>query len=399
MKIIMGLYYYYPYISGLSVYTQKLAELLVARGHKVTIVTSQYNKDLDREEYINEVLIKRIPVLVKLDKGAIMPEFVTTILYLGKNADIINLHLPMAEASLIAMMAPHKTVLNYICDPRLNSRGPIGQLFESMVYRSLNIAVQRAAATVAMSFDYAANSRVLSFYLKKVWVIPPPIEFVSSNTEPTIEANYFRHRAQIPKDAKTIGFLGRIVYEKGIDFLIHAFHDLQKKHDDLYLIIAGDYKDVAGGSVKSTLMHFLTGYEERIRFTGRLTDEEVDAFYRFIDVLALPSIDPLEAYGMVQVEAMLRGTPVVSTDLPGVRMIVQRTGMGKIVPRRDPHALATALHQVIYEKRFVTLTPEEIFHLLDLGNTVELYEDLFNKVRLRQLDTEDQGNLAQRAKL
>lgn len=127
-------------------------------------------------------------------------------------------------------------------------------------------------------------------------------------------------------------------------------------------------------------MHFLYGKEERIRFTGRLTDAELDAFYRFVDVLALPSIDPLEAYGMVQVEAMMRGTPVVATDLPGVRMVVQRTGMGRIVPRRDPHALAIALGQVLYENDFTRQSPKEIFRLLDLGDTAGMYERLFTDV-------------------
>lgn len=380
MKIVIGLYYYYPYISGLSVYTRKLAESLAAQGHDVTIVTSRYDKNLDVKEYVNGVTIRRIPVAFRLDKGVIMPLFVPTLLRLGRTADIINLHLPMAEASAIAALMPRKTVITYICDPRLNSRNPVGLLFEKAVYQSLDIAVQRAAATVAMSFDYAANSRIMSHHLDKVWVVPPPIDFVSAS-EGDIENDYFNHRADVPPGAKTVGFLGRIVYEKGIDFLIHAMEDLQKKHDDVYLVIAGDYKDVAGGSVKSTLMHFLSGSSTRVRFTGRLTDAEVDAFYRFIDVLALPSIDPLEAYGMVQVEAMLRGTPVVATDMPGVRMIVQRTGMGKIVPRRDPHALAGALEQIMYHQAFTTQSPEEIFRLLDLGNTTEMYLDLFERVR------------------
>lgn len=113
---------------------------------------------------------------------------------------------------------------------------------------------------------------------------------------------------------------------------------------------------------------------------SRLSIAELDAFYRFIGVLALPSIDPLEAYGMVQVEAMLRGTPVVATDLPGVRTIVQRTGMGQIVRKRDPYALGIALQNVLCERAFTTRSPNDIFHLLDLGDTTQMYEEVFSKV-------------------
>jgi glycosyltransferase involved in cell wall biosynthesis len=382
MKILMVLYYYFPYISGLSVYVKKLAEQLVERGNKVSIITSQYDKSLDYSEIINGVQIHRVPVSFKMDKGVIMPTFVTRIMSMSKDYDVILLNLPMAESGLLTFLLHEKIVINYICDVRLNSRNWIGRFLEFFIYKSINYSIKKSKSIVAMSFDYAANSKVLSNYLDKVIPIPPPIAMVDSVQ---IDSSYFYHRTNIPENSKIIGFLGRIVYEKGIDFLIHAFQILQKKYSDLYLVVAGDYQDVAGGSIKNYLMHFLEGKDERVRFTGRLNDEEVHGFYKFIDVLALPSIDPLEAYGMVQVEAMLHGTPVVASDMPGVRVIVRTTGMGKIVPRKDASALASAIEKVVYEKDYKTLPPKEIFNLLDLGKTAEMYEELFKKQTLRNL--------------
>lgn len=380
MKIVIGLYYYHPYISGLSVYTRRLAEALTRRGHQVTIVTSRYDAALPSDETIEGVRVRRVPVLFRLDKGALMPSFVATLLREGRTADVINLHLPMAEASLVALLAPRKTVITYHCDVRLNRRGVFGRFLEKAIFRSMRFAINRSRAAVTQSFDYAANTRVLRHVLDKVVVIPPPIPTCNGQVAPEMSRSYFAQRAQVPPGAKVIGFVGRIVYEKGIDFLIHAFYDLMKQRDDVYLVIAGDYRDVAGGSVRRTLLRYLAGHEERIRFVGRISDAELDAFYRFMDVLALPSIDPLEAYGMVQVEAMLRGTPVVATDLPGVRTIVQRTGMGQIVPRRDPHALGIALAQVLDAGRRSDRPPSEVFRLLDLGDTTQQYEDLFRRV-------------------
>ncbi len=381
MKIVVALYYYEPYLSGLSVYTRRLAEGLVERGHDVTIVTSRFDDALARDEVVRGVRVRRVPVWFQLDKGAIMPGFVPAVLRAAREADVLNLHMPMAEASAVTLWAGRKTVVTYHCDVRLNSRGILGRGLEAAIFASTRMALRRARVVVTQSFDYAANTRVLRHFLDKTVVIPPPIPRPAVSADAGgLAPGYFRHRAQVPAGARTIGFVGRIVYEKGIDFLIHAFHDLCKRHDDLYLVVAGDYQHVAGGSVKSSLMRYLSGAEERVRFVGRLSDEELDAFYRFVDVLALPSIDPLEAYGMVQVEAMLAGTPVVATDLPGVRTVVQRTDMGRVVPRRDVHALAQALEGVVYGGEFETRTPDEIFHRLDLGETPALYEDLFRKV-------------------
>jgi glycosyltransferase involved in cell wall biosynthesis len=378
MKIVIALYYYQPYISGLSVYAERLARAMIERGHAVTIVTSRFDPALDTEELVNGVRIRRVNYWFRLDKGVIMPGFVPAILREGRDADVINLHLPMAETPLVTLFAGRKTVITYHCDIRLNLRGVLGRLMEKSIYRAMHVGLRGARVIVSQSFDYAANTRVLRHHLSRVTVVPPIIPHF--NGEPIDDPMYFCHRAKVPPGSRCIGFVGRIVYEKGVEFLIHAFYDLQKQHEDLYLLIAGEYRDVAGGSVKNSLMRYLSGRDERIRFLGPLKDAELDAFYRFIDVLALPSIDPLEAYGMVQVEAMLCGTPVVATDLPGVRTIVQRTRMGQLVARRDAHALGAALERVIYDKAYELRSPQEVRHLLDLGDTAGQYEDLFHKV-------------------
>lgn len=380
MKIVMAMYYYHPYISGLSVYARRTAAELVRRGHEVVMVTSHFDKGLERRETVDGVHIRRVPIWFRMDKGAIMGSFVPTILHEARDADVINLHLPMAEASAVAFWAPRKTVITYHCDVRLNARHPLGRLVEKGIFRSTRLALKWSRAAVSQTFDYAANTKVLRHYLDKTVIIPPPIPTLDATGPATIAPEYFRDRAHVPAGAKSVGFVGRIVYEKGIDFLIHAFQDLQKRHDDLYLLIAGDYQHVVGGSVKSSLMRYLSGRDERVRFLGRVSDAELDAFYRFIDVLALPSIDPLEAYGMVQVEAMVRGTPVVATDLPGVRTIVQRTGMGQVVAKRDPHALGVVLERVLYENAWQSRAPAEVFRLLDLEDTTAEYEALFRKV-------------------
>jgi glycosyltransferase involved in cell wall biosynthesis len=77
---------------------------------------------------------------------------------------------------------------------------------------------------------------------------------------------------------------------------------------------------------------------------------------------------------------MLRGTPVLATDLPGVRTIVQRTGMGEIVPRGDAHELANALERVLYAAAFERREPDEVTERLELHDTARMYEELFERI-------------------
>ena len=135
MRIVMGLYYYFPYVSGLSVYTKHLAEALVEHNYEVTVITSCYDRSLDKEQTMNGVRVIRVPVLLRFNKGVIMPTFVPMLYQHGKKADILLLHLPLAEASVITRLLPGKVLINYICDIRLNGRGIAKTLLEYIAYQ------------------------------------------------------------------------------------------------------------------------------------------------------------------------------------------------------------------------------------------------------------------------
>jgi glycosyltransferase involved in cell wall biosynthesis len=81
-----------------------------------------------------------------------------------------------------------------------------------------------------------------------------------------------------------------------------------------------------------------------------LDPPQMAMFFRACDVTVLPSLNSTESFGLVQIESMLCGTPVVASDLPGVRQPVLSTGMGRIVPRHDAEALATAVLEVLEHK-------------------------------------------------
>ena len=116
---------------------------------------------------------------------------------------------------------------------------------------------------------------------------------------------------------------------------------------DARVLFTGAYKDTVGEEQYwQRLAPLLERHRQHLVFLELLPASAMPAFYALCDVVAVTSLNSTEAFGMVQVEAMLCGTPVVATDLPGVREAVRRTGMGRIVPLRDPDALAAALIDV-----------------------------------------------------
>ena len=104
------------------------------------------------------------------------------------------------------------------------------------------------------------------------------------------------------------------------------------------------------------------------------------AFLGAIDCLVVPSVNSTESFGLVQAEAMLCGTPVVASDLPGVRQPVRMTGMGEIVPVGDETALAAAILRVLDEPARYRQDPEEVARHFDLARTADGYEALFREL-------------------
>src|SRR3990172_10448207 len=103
MKILMALTYYRPHTSGLTIYVERLARALAERGHAVTVLTSQYERSLPREEHLDGVDVIRVPVAFRLSKGVIMPTIGLAATKLARENDVLSLHLPQFDASGIAL--------------------------------------------------------------------------------------------------------------------------------------------------------------------------------------------------------------------------------------------------------------------------------------------------------
>lgn len=375
MRVLLGLTYFTPYKSGLTVYAERLAKGLVARGHEVVVLTSQYDSTLPLEEVQDGVKIVRLPVLMRLSKGVIMPG----ILKQGKRwidwAEVVNLHLPQFDAALLAMLAQRlkkPIVATYHCDLDM-PKGWFNRLAGGAVNQANHIAAKRAKVIVHNTQDFAYHSPFLAQYLDKVQIIPPPIEVV----EPTaVEVEAFRRKFQVEDGQVIIGMAARLAAEKGVEFLVRAMPQVLQAFPRVRILFVGEYQHVIGEEAyRQRMLALIEQLGEHWTFCGLLSEAEKSVFFKSCQVLVLPSTNKTESLGMVQVEALHFGTPIVASDLPGVRQPVLQTGLGRICPVGDASALAEAIIDVLKKFRDKQPTPAYV-EAFSTGRVALAYEAL-----------------------
>jgi len=364
MRILNTLYYYRPHFSGLTVYTERLARTLVSQGHQVTVLTSQYERTLQTVENIDGVDVRRVPVLFNVSKGPIMPTFLYQAARLIPEHDILHLHVPQLEAAPLSLLGRAfgvPVVLTYHCDLLLPP-----SLLNALANRISNLAnsisTKTANTIVVNSRDYAEESPLLRKRLEKVEVIPPPIEM--PEPDPVVVQS-MRERFKIVQGHPVIGMAARLATEKGAEVLTQAMTTVLKEMPSARVLYVGQYENVMGEEAyRLRLLPQIEALGDHWTFLGILQQSEFAAFFKICDVTVLPSLNSTESFGMVQVESMLSGTPVVASDLPGVRQPTQTTGMGLTFPPGDADKLAAALLQVLRNPTDYTNDPycQKILH-------------------------------------
>ncbi len=377
MKVLLVLTYYHPHVSGLTIYVKRLATALAQRGHQVTVLTSRYDRSLPAEEVIDGVRVVRAPVMLRVSKGVIMATFPILAWRLIREHDVVSVHLPQFEASLLGLLgklAGRPVVLTYHCDLQL-PRGWFNRVVDQVVFVSNYVAGHLAQAAVAYTRDFAQHSHFLSRFLHKVRVIPPPVLMPAPDPE-AIEA--FRAERDL-LDRPVVGMAARLATEKGVEVLIEAMPRLLEDLPRLKVLFAGQYEHVMG---EETYYHRLMPLVERLgpehwEFLGVLTQQQMPAFFAACDVLVVPSLNSTESFGLVQVEAMLCGTPSIASNLPGVRQPPVMTGMGEVTPVGDSKALAEAILRVIQHPDDYAQPRPFIEDMFNMERTVSGYEELF----------------------
>lgn len=350
MKVLIALTYYRPHYSGLTIYTERLARALATRGHQVTVLTSRFRQDLPAQEFQNGVDVRRIPVWMRISKGVIMPGILLDAWIRIQHSDVVNLHVPQLDAAPIAVLsrlAGKPVVLTYHCDLHL-PKGVIHWIANQVSHIANHISAMASNVIVTNTQDYAENSPFLRRYLHKVHIIPPSI-ILDDVTED--ELADFRQKYDLKPGQIIIGMVARLATEKGVEFLISALPRVLETFPSARVLLVGQYENVLGEErYAAMLAPRVKELGDHWSFLGVISPKDLAAFYHECDVTVLPSINVTESFGMVQVESIVCGTPVVSTNLPGVRQPILSTGMGKVVAPRDVAGLSAAIIDVLQDR-------------------------------------------------
>jgi glycosyltransferase involved in cell wall biosynthesis len=385
MHVLTALTYYRPHYSGLTIYAEREAVALAKRGHQVTILTSRFDNQLPPNERRDGIEIVRPRILFHISKGVIMPSMPYWAWKLARKADVVQLHVPQLDAAPIALLCKlmgKPVVLTYHCDLRLPG-GAIHAAANLASNLANRITASLADVVVTNTQDYAQNSIFLGSYLRKLKSVYPPVE-IQSFSQSALDA--FRKKYQITPEQRLIGMAARLAAEKGVEYLAKAIPQVLERHPTARVLFVGPYQQVLGEDAYSRrVIPQIENLGQHWTFLDVLPPEEMAVFFHLSEVTVLPSLNSTESYGLVQVESMAYNTPVVAADLPGVRVPVQETGAGLLVPPADAGALAQALISILEkpsaffgqtEKLTTASTPEAVARAYE-----EIFEELVKRKR------------------
>jgi glycosyltransferase involved in cell wall biosynthesis len=367
--LTVALTYYSPYISGLTHTARCVAEGMAERGWRVAVIAAQHDRSLPRRETIAGVDVYRAPVLMRVSRGFIAPRYPVLAARLARRSAVLLLNLPMAEAAMVAAARGRTPVVSMVHIDLYLPPGRLSRMLTRLSDRTARTAIRRSAAVVAYSADQAHSSALWPTIRQRRFTPIPA---------PCLDRRHGQPRYR-ETPALHVGFLGRVVEEKGIQYLVRAFKRIPDPR--ARLLIGGDHRAVAGGSSLATVRAEIAD-DTRIRILGELRGAQVNDFYASIDVFALPSV--AESFGIVQAEAMMCGIPSVTTDLPGGRYPVLSTGFGRLVPPRDPIALEKAILELSgIPQQSRELKAKEARERFSISTGLDAFEAVLNSVRGR----------------
>lgn len=328
MKILHIYNDYYPSVfGGIEKHINIICEGL---KHKFQIqVLAAGGRFITKVENINNIAVIRCGELTRFQSAPICP---TMPLWLKKiDCDILHFHLPCPTAMISYFLAKPKgkLIVTYHSDI-VRQRWAIG-IYGPLLLRFL----KKADCIIASSPNYIESSPYLRKFKDKCVVIPYGIDI------------YKFHKGS--PQSPTILFVGKLRYYKGLEYLISAMKNIEAK---LLLIGTGNEPRLcAQGRGEEKKLKNLTlklNLQNKISFLGNVLEEELSDYYSNCSVFVLPSIERSEAFGIVQLEAMASGKPVVSTQLDtGVPWVNQDGVTGIVVPPKDSNALADAVNKLL----------------------------------------------------
>lgn len=324
--------YYCPHIGGIERVVQQIAEGL-AKETNMTVLVSAENRKY-QEESINGVRLIRLPRQIRFGSMPISFGFFGKLRKLSKEQDIIHLHMPFPLGDLACLLSGYKGKVVLWWHSDVVRQKKLIFFYKPIMLRML----KRADAIIVATQGHIDGSAYLKPFQEKCHIIPFGVEKRIEEAADHYMACQREIENEEQKEEMPIRFLfvGRFSYYKGCEVLLEAFANV----DNAELIMVG-----SGGMKKKLKKKAKTlGISNKVFFTGKLSEEELCRQYTECDVLVLPSIVRSEAFGIVQIEAMAFGKPVINTNLPsGVPYVCRNQETGLTVEPGNVEQLTRAM--------------------------------------------------------
>lgn len=334
-----------PYRGGMGTVAFHHARLLAERGQGVTVFTPSYVRQGRTSEGKPDYgfRLELLKPIFKYGNAAWVPQLEKKL----KDFDAVILEYPFFGGMRAVYRAKKKfgfkLILYYHMDVIV--RGLKGLVFLYTTKYFLPRIIQSTDTVLASSEDYARHSHLGSYWQEgneRFCIVPHGVDVQKYNAGETDES--FRKNLNLAADERVVLFVGGLDaahYFKGVEYLIRAIPHIRS--GAFKAIIAGrgemqaQYKKLAEA----------LGVRSKLLFTGGVSDEMLVKLYQLAAITVLPSIDQSESFGIVLAESLSCGTPVISTDLPGVRSVYENGVSGITVPVRDERALAVAISDIL----------------------------------------------------
>lgn len=326
---------YYPVTGGIERVVQQLAEGLCEDTDTKVLVCRRKGRTI--VEQIAGIEVTRASSMGMLSSLPLSVSFLWKFRRMAKDRDIIHIHMPFPLGDLACFLSGYKGRVILWWHSDIVRQKKLMKLYRPL----MEWLLRRADCIVVATQGHIDGSKYLKPYQEKCRIIPFGVDLkIEKEADRWYEEGRLLERSEEKPDAVKFLFVGRLVYYKGCRTMIEAFVQAAKGNSRIQLDIVGT------GSLEPELKKQTEelGLTDRIYFHADVSDDELIQYFKECDVFVLPSLQRSEAFGLVQIEAMAFGKPVINTKLPsGVPYVSLHGETGLTVEPGNTAELAEAM--------------------------------------------------------